>query len=65
MTDKYARIKHAVSLKLTGRQADKVSYLAEKHGLTKEEACGLLSRFGDDLDRLDEAARKLTAKRQS
>jgi hypothetical protein len=34
--------------------------LMERHGLTQEQACGLLARFGDDRLKLDKAAIRLT-----
>ena len=59
MSEKTRRRKHRVAVELAGRQVDKVRYLAECYALSEEQACGLLARFGDDLDKLDDAARKL------
>jgi hypothetical protein len=47
-----------------GEQDYEVSYLAEKYGLTTEQARDLIKRVGNDRGKLEEEARKLgTAQR--
>lgn len=36
-----------------------VTYLASKHGITAQQARELIARYGNDRDKLNEAARRL------
>jgi hypothetical protein len=38
-----------------------VRYLAEKHGISVEQARDLIARYGNDRQKLDEAAKRLNA----
>jgi hypothetical protein len=50
--------------RVAGEQDYEVSYLAEKYGLTTEQARDLIKRVGNDRGKLEEEARKLgTAQR--
>jgi hypothetical protein len=50
--------------RVAGEQDYEVSYLAEKYGLTTEQARDLINRVGNDREKLEEEARKLgTAQR--
>jgi predicted Zn-dependent protease len=44
-------------------QSYEVSHLAQKHGLTQQQARDLITRVGNDREKLDRAARELTGRR--
>jgi hypothetical protein len=44
---------------VAGGEGYEVSYFARKHGITKDQADGLIKRIGNDQDELNAAARKL------
>jgi hypothetical protein len=45
--------------RVAGEQDYEVRYLAEKHGLSAEQARQLIARVGNDRQNLDAAAKKL------
>jgi hypothetical protein len=45
--------------RVSGEQDYEVRYLAEKYGLSSEQARRLIARVGNDRQKLDDAARKL------
>ena len=45
--------------RVAGEQDYEVRYLAEKHGLSAEQARQLIARVGNDRQKLDAAAKKL------
>jgi hypothetical protein len=47
--------------RVAGDQDYEVRYLAEKHGLTVEQARDLIAKVGNNREKLDEAVRKLAA----
>jgi len=47
--------------RVADEQDYEVRYLAEKHGLTVEQARDLIAKVGNDREALDEAMRKLAA----
>jgi Protein of unknown function (DUF3606) len=47
--------------RVAGEQDYEVRYLAEKHGLSVEQARRLIDRFGNDQEKLEAAARQLTS----
>jgi hypothetical protein len=46
--------------RVAGGEDYEVAYFARKHGITKEQAEGLIKQIGNDRERLDAAARKLS-----
>jgi hypothetical protein len=46
--------------RVAGGEDYEVEYFARKHGITKEQAEGLIKQIGNDRERLDAAARKLS-----
>ena len=44
---------------VAGGEEYEVRYFAEKHGLSMEQAQGLIDRIGNDRDKLDSAALRL------
>jgi hypothetical protein len=49
--------------RVSGDQEHEVRYLAEKHGLSAEQARQLIARVGNDRENLDRAARELSGRR--
>ncbi|WP_237713970.1 DUF3606 domain-containing protein [Novosphingobium sp. Rr 2-17] len=47
---------------MSGCEAYEVDYFAEKHGLTRDQAQALIDRVGNDRDKLDAEAEKVTKK---
>ena len=45
--------------RVAGEEEYEVNYLASKHGLSAEQARQLVARFGNDREKLDQAAEKL------
>lgn len=45
---------------VVGRGGYEVDDLAQKHGISNDQASRLIRTFGEDRDKLDEAASKLT-----
>jgi|tagenome__1003787_1003787.scaffolds.fasta_scaffold19526218_2 Protein of unknown function (DUF3606) len=49
--------------RVAGGQGYEVNYFANKHGLTREQARTLIARVGNDRDKLNKAAEKLSKRR--
>lgn len=49
--------------RVSGSEPYEVEYFAQKHGLSAEQARGLIADIGNDREKLDEAAGRLTGKR--
>jgi hypothetical protein len=49
--------------RVAGDEAYEVEYFARKHGITVEQAEGLIRQVGNDREKLDAAAEKLKAAR--
>jgi len=47
---------------VAGGEAYEVDYFAEKHGLTRDQAQALIDRVGNDREKLDAEAEKITNK---
>jgi len=47
---------------VAGGEAYEVDYFAEKHGLTRDQAQALIDRVGNDREKLDAEAEKITKK---
>jgi hypothetical protein len=47
--------------RVAGEEDYEVRYLAEKHGLSVEQARKLIDRFGNDREKLEAAARQLAS----
>jgi hypothetical protein len=47
---------------VAGGEAYEVDYFAEKHGLTRNQAQALIDRVGNDREKLDAEAEKITNK---
>ena len=45
--------------RVAGGEGYEVSYFAKKHGITKDQAEGLIKRIGNDRNKLNAAAEKL------
>lgn len=45
--------------RVAGGEGDEVDYFAQKHGITADEAKGLIDRIGNDREKLDAAAERL------
>jgi len=50
--------------KVAGGQGYEVNYFATKHGLTREQARDLISRIGNDRDKLNAAAARLSKRKR-
>jgi hypothetical protein len=61
MTDDKTHVGEPDRSRLAGGQDYEVRYLAEQYGLSVEQARDLIARFGNDRQKLDEAAKKLLA----
>lgn len=48
------------SSRVAGGQGYEVNYFARKHGIRKQQAEDLIKRIGNDRDKLNEAAGKLS-----
>jgi len=48
--------------RVSGSEGYEVSYFAQKHGISTEQARDLIHQFGNDRAKLDAAAEKLKAK---
>jgi hypothetical protein len=48
--------------RVSADQDYEVSQLAEKHGLTQQQARDLIARIGNDREQLDRAARELSGR---
>jgi hypothetical protein len=46
--------------RVAGGEGYEVDYFARKHGITKDQAQSLIKQIGNDRDKLDAAARKLS-----
>jgi len=62
MSDDKSRRGGADRRTVAGGEDYEVEYFAEKHGLTREQAEDLIGRVGNDRERLDAEAEKLTKK---
>lgn len=45
--------------RVAGGEGYEVDYFAQKHGITADEAKGLIDRIGNDREKLDAAAERL------
>jgi hypothetical protein len=61
MPDDKSHIGEPDRSRVAGDQDYEVRYLAEKHGLSVEQARKLIDRFGNDREKLEAAARQLTS----
>ena len=59
MPDDKAHVGEPDRSRVAGDQDYEVRYLAEKHGLSAEQARQLIARVGNDRQKLDKAAKKL------
>ncbi|MBI0533052.1 DUF3606 domain-containing protein [Sphingomonas sp. TX0522] len=48
---------------VSGSEPYEVEYFAQKHGLSAEQARDLIADIGNDREKLDEAAEKITGRR--
>ena len=49
--------------RVSGSESYEVEYFAQKHGLSAQQARDLIVQVGNDRDKLDEAAQRLTGRR--
>lgn len=63
MTDDKMKTDGRDRSRVSGSEPYEVEYFAQKHGLSAEQARGLIADIGNDRDKLDEAAERLTGKR--
>jgi hypothetical protein len=60
MPDDKSKIGEPDRRRVSADQDYEVSQLAQKHGLTQQQARELIARVGNDREKLDQAARKLS-----
>jgi hypothetical protein len=61
MTDDKSNVGEPDRSKVAGDEDYEVRYLAEKYGLSREQARELVARIGNDRAKLEEAAKGLAA----
>ncbi|CAA0129206.1 DUF3606 domain-containing protein [Bradyrhizobium sp. INPA01-394B] len=59
MADDKSKRGNADRRRVAGGEGYEVSYFAKKHGITKDQAEGLIKRIGNDRNKLNAAAEKL------
>jgi hypothetical protein len=63
MPDDKSKIGQPDRSRVATDQDYEVSQLAQKHGLTQQQARGLIARVGNDREKLDRAAKELSGDR--
>jgi predicted xylose isomerase-like sugar epimerase len=61
MPDDKTKVGEPERSRVSGDQDYEVRYFAEKHGISIEGAIDLINRFGNNREKLEEAANKLRA----
>jgi hypothetical protein len=61
MPDDKSKVGRPDRSRVAGDQDYEVQYLAEKYGLSQEQARELIARIGNDREKLEEAAKGLAA----
>lgn len=59
MSDNKSKRGGADRRKVAGGEGYELSYFARKHGISKEQAAGLIRKIGNDREKLNAAAAKL------
>ncbi|CAH1696008.1 conserved hypothetical protein [Hyphomicrobiales bacterium] len=59
MADDRSKRGNADRRRVAGGEGYEVSYFAKKHGITKDQAEGLIKQIGNDRNKLNAAAEKL------
>ena len=60
MTDDKTKVGEPDRSRVPGDQDYEVRYLAEKHGLSAEQVKKLIARVGNDREKIESAARRLS-----
>ena len=60
MADDKSKRRAADRDRVAGGEGYELEYFARKHGITKDQAEGLIKQIGNDPEKLDAAARKLS-----